>query len=190
MKTWLLNSICSFCMYQWMLELHTVCPSWVLLGEIAAPKKTERKQKCCSSSSTNVWDLRIKAVVKAVANTSLGTQRSAAVVRWMGQCPRRVVSAVWHTVYTEHHWDHCRVVTTHHCSAAVSVTWSAVSRPVGGYGGGVLCSPLSSHDRCPAPATAALQLALGPNHNHNVVLSSDIFSKHKPAILNGNYAVD
>ena len=57
-------------------------------------------------------------------------------------------------------------------------------------GGGVLCSPLSSHDRCPAPATAALLLALGPNHNHNVVLSSDIFSKHKPAILNGNYAVD
>ena len=35
-------------------------------------------------------------------------------------------SAVWHTVYTEHYWDHCRVVTTHHCSAAVSVTWSAV----------------------------------------------------------------
>ena len=138
-------------MYQWMLELHTVCPSWVLLGEIAAPKKTERKQKCCSSSSTNVWDLRIKAVVKAVANTSLGTQRSAAVARWMGQCPRRVVSAVWHTVYTEHYWDHCRVITTQHCSAAVSVTWSAVSRPDGGRGGGVLCSPLSSHDRCPAP---------------------------------------
>ena len=126
MKTWLLNSIRSFCMYQWMLELHTVCPTGVLLGENAVPKKTERKQKCCSSSSTNVWDLRIKAVVKAVANTSVGTQRSAAVARWMGQCPRRVVSAVWHTVYTEHHWDHCRVVTTHHCSAAVSVTWSAV----------------------------------------------------------------
>ena len=35
-------------------------------------------------------------------------------------------SAVWHTVYTKHYWDHCRVVTTHHCSAAVSVTWSAV----------------------------------------------------------------
>ena len=139
-------------MYQWMLELHTVCPSWVLLGEIAAPKKTERKQKCCSSSSTNVWDLRIKAVVKAVANTSLGTQRSAAVARWMGQCPRRVVRAVWHTVYTKHYWDHCRVVTIHHCSAAVSVTWSAVCRPDGGRGGGVLCSPLlSSHDRCPAP---------------------------------------
>ena len=99
-------------------------------------------------------------------------------------------SAVWHTVYTKHYWDHCKVITTHHCSAAVSVTWSAVSRPDGGRGGGVLCSPLSSHDRCPAPATAALQLALGPNHNHNVVLSSDIFSKHKPAILNRNYAVD
>ena len=66
-------------------------------------------------------------------------------------------SAVWHTVYTEHYRDHCRVIATQHCSAAVSVTWSAVCRPDGGRGGDVLCSPLlSSHARCPAPATAAL----------------------------------
>ena len=71
-------------------------------------------------------------------------------------------SAVWHTVYTEHYRDHCRVIVTQHCSAAVSVTWSAVSRPDCGRGGDVLCSPLlSSHARCPAPATAALLLPSG-----------------------------
>ena len=102
-------------------------------------------------------------------------------------------SAVWHTVYTEHYRDHCRVIATQHCSAAVSVTWSAVSRPEGGRWPRWGCSLFSTSEfpcSLPRPGYRRTTLALGPNHNHNIVLSSDIFSKHKPAILNGNYAGD